>query len=459
MVRPTIPTQLMHNNYCYDFLNIVILVSIIITVTDSKGQFIYHKKFHIPSPNAPYKCNNCSYRVSHKHLLQQHVRVHLLQDHQNAENLFGSEKYFNGAAEEETLLKRPRVLLWKDGKPLSVVRCRFCPQVFVSGDDLMEHEQQHDEGHGSDEGDDNDNNDQVLNLSMKLDPKNLLVGSEKDVTERLSRSPTPSCQSQTPFLYLCSQCPARFLYEKELRIHHTFHERKYEFTCSLCSYTARQEVPHLKSHMNVHSAEYQERTLSLLKGKYRAAPKLTFECCKDNNKSTSSIPPPLRKMKPVTISPSTNSSISEKGDGGQEDTTMSFICDASLPCRSCPARFNTFASFLHHSQQHGKTTQFNCKHCDFGAESRNNLTLHSILHAGSEVTIEPEIADVDNFDKSVSNLIPQQIPTVVPGADANDHGGDHDDGTTDFSVVRAYQGNPNFQYPTFVKNGRVKSKR
>ena len=44
-------------------------------VSDSKSQFVYHKQFHRPR-GAPYKCPKCSYNVSRRHLLNQHLKVH-----------------------------------------------------------------------------------------------------------------------------------------------------------------------------------------------------------------------------------------------------------------------------------------------------------------------------------------------------------------------------------------------
>jgi hypothetical protein len=158
-------------------------------------------------------------------------------------------------------------------------------------------------------------------------------------------------------------------------------------------------------------------------------------------------------MIPVSISATNNKSnqISKKSIN---------ICDSSIPCLKCPAKFNALPSYLQHSNHHGKATNFKCKHCDFGAESMNNLTLHSILHAGSEVTIEPEVFGKElvelmegNKNSSVSSIRNVGPPTknvikpeIVPEE-------------VDFAVVRAYQGNPEFKYPTYVKNGRIKSKR
>lgn len=450
----------------------ILRILLIFSVTDSKGQFIYHKKFHVASPNSPYKCGSCSYRVSHKHLLQQHVRVHGNQEGR-LENMSPPSRQLEQGGfddeeleQDEVIQSRPRLMLWKDGQPHSVVRCCFCPQVFVNGRDLTEHEDQHKRNekevasskgrspHQSYDDEDevvyNGTDDGVLNLSTK--------SGSNAISTLNSQLPRKQYDQNQSLLYLCQQCPARFFYDKELRIHSTFHERKNEFKCQLCSYSARQATPHLMSHMNVHSTEYQDKTRSLLQTKYRVAPKL------DSLTSPaleSQRMPILKRMTPVSISPSTTGS------------KMS-IPDASIPCRRCPARFSSLASFITHSQRHGMKTGFKCRHCDFAAQTQNNLTLHSILHAGSEVTIEPEVSDGDfaladlmsGNNKQlraafISTPERQQIPTVVPGADveAQDARGRED--YMDFSVegAGAFQGNPEFKYQTYVKNGKIKSKR
>ncbi|RWS26307.1 zinc finger protein Xfin-like protein, partial [Leptotrombidium deliense] len=45
-------------------------------IAGTKTQLLYHKQFHRPNRNAPYKCSLCSYAVSYQHLLNQHLRVH-----------------------------------------------------------------------------------------------------------------------------------------------------------------------------------------------------------------------------------------------------------------------------------------------------------------------------------------------------------------------------------------------
>jgi len=44
-------------------------------VSNSKSQFLYHKQFH-RSRGAVFKCSLCSYNVSRRHLLHQHLKVH-----------------------------------------------------------------------------------------------------------------------------------------------------------------------------------------------------------------------------------------------------------------------------------------------------------------------------------------------------------------------------------------------
>ncbi len=44
-------------------------------VCESKNQYVYHRQFH-RARGAPYKCPHCSFNVTRRHLLNQHLPVH-----------------------------------------------------------------------------------------------------------------------------------------------------------------------------------------------------------------------------------------------------------------------------------------------------------------------------------------------------------------------------------------------
>ena len=89
-----------------------------------------------------------------------------------------------------------------------------------------------------------------------------------DLATLLGLSKPPSLGAEpdlqdSRLVHCCSKCPARFLCEKELRIHFRYHSTELAYTCQWCTYTARQPA-HLLAHQKAHSPEYQERTRYLL---------------------------------------------------------------------------------------------------------------------------------------------------------------------------------------------------
>jgi len=431
-------------------------------VTDSKGQFLYHKQFHIPRESL-FKCPKCSYNVSHKHLLHQHIRVHgsglehMLQDHEipggEDEMMLPSSVVTSYESDEEDNTSpgnHPTVLVWKNGRPFRMFRCHLCPQVFGKLSDMQDHEGEHSSDVGS-----VSNNDEAINLSLKKNrtvsaPGNssslLKVNYNASASNGLSVETTDYNVSPKSVLYFCDKCPARFFYEKELRIHHTFHIKNSEFKCKLCSYSARQQNPHLMSHMKVHGSEYQAKTQHLL-AKYPKASSVDF-----------SARPELPTFTPsISITPALPQSSNKIYGTANSDGLLAASRqelkqkpDASINCDRCPARFNTMGSFVQHRNNHGRRTSYTCQYCDYSADSANNLTLHEILHAGSEITIEPELLPTP-LTASRQKVFNQTAAGCEVDATNSFHHGD--------SESEAYEGNPEFIYPTYVKNGRVKSKR
>ncbi|CAG7815402.1 unnamed protein product [Allacma fusca] len=399
-------------------------------VTDSKGQFLYHKQFHRPR-DCPFKCSQCSYTVSHKHLLHQHLRVHGLPplspplgdvgsipllDDDEASNSTEDEPLnlhqSNNDTEKSTLESiHPTVLVWRNGRPFRMYRCRLCPQVYGKLGDLTEHEISHGNPVSSSSS----------SVQIPLQSQQNLTISPVNSGDSSS---TTTILTGGKVLHCCEACPARFFYEKELEIHTSFHQSKSEFQCHLCSYSAKQQNPHLMSHMKVHGPEYQMKTQQLLL-RYPKAPKRKKPQAPKNVSTLLNIPQVIPSM-----------SISNG-----HRTQIKGRAAATILCQKCPAKFHTANSYQHHITFHGRETNFKCRHCDYGVDTMKNLTLHELLHAGSEISSDFE-ASGGNKNRGVSIISP-----------AVHH---HEDDTINDD---AYVGNPDFIYPTYVKNGRVKSKR
>nr|XP_023016424.1 uncharacterized protein LOC111505785 isoform X2 [Leptinotarsa decemlineata] len=288
-------------------------------VTNSKSQFTYHKQFHKPR-GGQYTCSHCSYNVSKRHLLHQHLKVHGINVASHKQN--GEAMYLDEITDEieevpqipfpidlQNFPDIPLVWVSKNGKFSKMFKCRYCPHVNLRKVNIQEHEKMHsireknpnatrlsDIEHRCTECNYVCNNAGVLSSHSKVHQG--LYGSvhrlvdpsktDEEQIKELSRStgihPVSENTSQDDseavdspvmetdeidsssgsgsILYFCKECPARFLKETEFGIHKRFHGSRLFYKCDHCSYTSR-ERPHLTSHSKVHTSEYQDRTKTL----------------------------------------------------------------------------------------------------------------------------------------------------------------------------------------------------
>lgn len=273
-------------------------------ITNSKSQYLYHKQFHKPR-GGEYTCTYCTYNVSKRHLLHQHLKVHGVDTNQKlGEDVIDLDD-INDEIEEvlQDLPDIPLVWVSKGGKFSKMYKCRFCPHVNFRKVNIQEHEKMH----GAREKNPNAelehhcpecnyvcNNAGVLSSHSKVHQGiygivHCLVDPTKTDEEQmneLSRLLTASSPTHAPIidtitlddedeevdvtndnsdasteaiLYFCEHCPARFLRYNEFQIHTRFHGVRLFYKCDYCSYTARQR-PHLLAHEHVHSQSYQDRT-------------------------------------------------------------------------------------------------------------------------------------------------------------------------------------------------------
>ncbi|KAJ8916234.1 hypothetical protein NQ315_016373, partial [Exocentrus adspersus] len=282
-------------------------------VTNSKSQYTYHRQFHRPR-GGQYTCTQCSYNVSKRHLLHQHLKVHGINVTSHKQN--GEAIYLDELTDEieevpssivpqlsfdaQSFADIPLVWVSKNGKFSKMFKCRYCPHVNLRKVNIQEHEKMHsireknpnssrvnDIEHRCTECNYVCNNAGVLSSHSKVhqglygsvhglvDPtrtdedqirdlsRNVSAGSatpDEDDFEIVEPTVTESEDVEAEsVLYFCKECPARFLKENEFGIHKRFHGSRLFYKCDYCTYTAR-EKPHLYSHSKVHTNEYQDRT-------------------------------------------------------------------------------------------------------------------------------------------------------------------------------------------------------
>lgn len=538
------------------------------------SEFQYHKQCHEPH-DYPFKCHRCSFNVSVKFHLLQHLRVHGIQideigipqqqptEHYPPEPVY--EDVSNDYSPEPQAIQdeplnlsifanRKPVVVWENGVPMEGYKCSVCPEIFHDLNDLKEHEyvNNHRSTNNTSTGNATNYNStassrqcdsppcEAMNLSFKpvehsskkssqshskvnnSGKRSVASASATILQQQQLQQPIPmsspspssvhsmetggssSTKGEKEYLFLCDGCPARFFFEKELKIHHTFHENKSPFQCPKCSYSARQKDPHLMSHMRVHGAAYQEKTKALLVKFPRAKVNLPPSANAAASAAAAAAAAALSaaslinssilnpnfnfqtaaaamlsattggKFKPGDVSTAFSYPVEQAGLDGLRKNGLSIICP------KCPEKFYNTQTFQQHFEMHNSNgrADYRCRFCDYCAESRKSLTIHEIVHTGSDLNIEPaalagklltSAGTAFNPVSMMAMVAHQDSPFVATAAPptTNITGNAAASGTEveniDKSAIpvpdEAYEGNPDFTYPTYMKNGRVKSKR
>ncbi|EFX74789.1 hypothetical protein DAPPUDRAFT_30674, partial [Daphnia pulex] len=234
------------------------------------SQYVYHRQFHRPR-GAPYKCSQCSYNVSRRHLLNQHLSVHdgggkklHFCAHCPARFLVETEllihQRFHGvklafrcdvcsytARQENHLLAHWKVHriggetqsnchhCRKDLGQLPAVkalqyhislhggngpfRCRFCNYAVKAQDNLTKHEK--------------------LHLHQTEDEDEMTAETTTDNnTKPLKR-------------FQCSKCPSSFEKKEQFKVHSNLHGSKQRYRCDRCDYAVKYYtnfLQHMKRH-------------------------------------------------------------------------------------------------------------------------------------------------------------------------------------------------------------------
>ncbi|XP_076269371.1 uncharacterized protein LOC143201994 isoform X2 [Rhynchophorus ferrugineus] len=280
-------------------------------VTNTKSQYNYHKQFH-KNRGGQYTCSQCSYNVSKRHLLHQHLKIHGINvspSKQNGEGIDFDDveieevSFINSTLNTSDCADIPLVWVSKDGHFSKMFKCRFCPHVNLRKVNIQEHEKMHsprDKSSNSSSSKLNDmehrcvecnyicKNAGVLSSHSKVhqglygtihsivDPtrsdEEQLREISRDISnasEGIDTSEFLQVEMEEPeaasdgVLYFCSDCPARFLNKTEHKIHRGFHHgSSQKYKCDSCSYSSDNDS-YLTSHKKVHTSEYHLRTEKL----------------------------------------------------------------------------------------------------------------------------------------------------------------------------------------------------
>lgn len=300
-------------------------------VSNSKSQFLYHKQFH-RHRGGPFKCEFCSYNVTKRHLLHQHLRVHGVavpankspfksgsdreSDAMDSED-FGADEFeevmsppdmLNSINEDQILLDVPLVWVSRDGKFSKMYKCRFCPHVNLRKVNIQEHEKMH-----------------SIREKNPNSPRN---GDEHHCTE---------CS------YICNNAG---VLSSHLKVHQSLYG---------------------KIHCLVDTNKTDEEQIS----------ELTRLLSIKNNDADHYAPDANGSMNESTKETNDiNSSLEERNshDLSLNDERVLYFCE------HCPARFLQEKEFNIHNRFHGIRLFYRCEYCSYAARQRPHLLSHGKVH-------------------------------------------------------------------------------
>ncbi|XP_053634782.2 uncharacterized protein [Cherax quadricarinatus] len=148
--------------------------------TRSRAKLMHHRQFHKPK-GLPFHCPHCSYNVTRRHLLSQHIRVHGMEDNLDGtgasditqlddrsnspspsltitpvgsattggdsgnDSTFTDTSLLPKLTDETTLLMDDIPLVWvsRDNRFFKMFKCRHCPHVNLRKTNIQEHEKMH----------------------------------------------------------------------------------------------------------------------------------------------------------------------------------------------------------------------------------------------------------------------------------------------------------------------------
>lgn len=461
--------------------------------TNSKSQFMYHEQFHRLPADTPYKCQECNYSVSKRHLLHQHMRVHGIFAKKNDmetdfESSSSNVNQIDAQYDSTHLDEIPFVWVSAKNEFHKMYKCRYCSYVNSQKCKIPNHEKihcvvfensditiykcleckftcdnrgrlsEHSKTHGEIYGriycpvePDIPDEEQIAKLRKVID-QDKLNASDDLIKDEENQS---ECK-ETKTLYFCQKCPARFFSDSEIKVHDKFHDLTFQNKCKSCEFSVPQENE-LDAHNSVHTDEYNTKTKMLkfvhkIHALYKD-PKLQFVHC-----------PVTSDVTWVVANPGKNydySDLIRRSD--TKHTPKQYYC------KECPAKFFKTSALSYHVGLHGGDGDHKCKKCSYAVKNLGNLAKHELLHENepkaSNCDYESgEDMDYKNVPLSGTDLFQRKTEAqkrVLTDKDKLVKPNDHFPPVLQADPQFGYlmHGNPEFIYPTYLKNGRQKEKR
>lgn len=395
-------------------------------VTNSKSQYLYHKQFH-KSRGGPYTCTYCNYNVTKRHLLNQHLKVHADSILRKQKEDIGDINESSDENEDSTTSVNDSqklndiALVWvsKNGKFSKMFKCRYCPHVNLRKVNIQEHEKMHG-----------------------------------------IREKNPNSAKLNDIEHHCSECNYVCNNAGVLSSHSKVHQGQYGTIHGLVD--------------NSRTDEEQIQELNQFIGNVNSEEKNIQNCFETKN-----------------------------FDDSFESSDMLYFC------QSCPARFLKENEYTIHTKFHDIRLIYKCDYCTYTARQKPHLLAHYKVHSNEYqertkvlqtcYSMSPDhlpplsvqfsnndgeyvwiindngklMPSLENdFDNTLSNK-PTKLSIPLSGTELFLHKSEAQQKQategisnsiskilpTESQIESLMHGNPNFTYPTYLKNGKLKEKR
>ncbi|KAK3887418.1 hypothetical protein Pcinc_008477 [Petrolisthes cinctipes] len=418
----------------------------------SRSKLMHHRQFHKPK-GLPFRCPHCTYNVTRRHLLSQHIRVHGVEDNfEGMGNVVHVDERSNSPSpsltitpvtnaatsgtsgddqalpdssqlpkltDEATMNMEDIPLAWvsRDRRFFKMFKCRHCPHVNLRKTNIQEHEKMHKANLSKEAGglhcpycSYGSVNAGVMSAHLKVhggsmgqchavvDPS---LSDEEQLKQLTSRAlaPSPGVPQIVAVVDDTSSLKAdeKVLYYCQHCPARFFLEKEVQ----IHSRFHKVDLPLTCDHCN-YGARQSAHLLTHLKvhtPEYQQRTRTMM----GQHRAMSSYPPVQGLSIPDDFAIGTsqdNSSL--KSDGGQSQGSISGSTPpvtSALPqpaptskymCDECPALFSKQVTLQYHQSLHGSKNSHSCSRCSYSGKTSESLQQHVQLHIQHDQSCQAE---------------------------------------------------------------------
>ncbi|XP_076040986.1 uncharacterized protein LOC143025351 isoform X2 [Oratosquilla oratoria] len=443
--------------------------------TRSRAKYLYHRQFHKPR-GLPFKCPHCSYNVTRRHLLSQHLKVHGVStevDENGENNRNDDEERSNSPSpsltitpvtstsvtkndstlmegrvcnltvkDEETMHLEDIPLVWvsKDSKFFKMFKCRHCPHVNLRKTNIQEHEKMHRQekpsnGYKCPKCSYVSANAGVMSAHIKvhggsMGQCHLLADSnmsDEDQLKKLAAASTSVTITDSSIMdaikKLSSSSRPLIGAPEPGEMQNQDSDEKVLYYCQQCParFSFEKEI---QIHSKFHGINLPHRCEHCNYGG-RQKPHLLAHMkvhtaeYQDNTKNLMKIHPPSRSHGPCDLT------LALASPSVENDTNCRVAPPVASPppglpmkkfkCDKCPSSFSKAMTLQYHQSLHGAENPYKCHKCNYASKSEDNLQQHEQLHTEAEAAIAAAVTTINVTTTSAPSVT---ITTASAGVTA-----------------------------------------